>query len=76
MRFIRSSSITLIFKAMAMLCGFGVSILIGRTLGPEGRGVYGLVMTIIILALNFGLFGFAGANTYLISSDKNRSRSL
>lgn len=61
---------------IAMVCGFGVSILIGRVLGPEGRGIYGLVMTIIVLSQNFGLFGFASANTFLISIDKSRSRSL
>ena len=61
---------------IAMFCGFGVSILIGRVLGPEGRGIYGMVMTIIMLALNFGLFGFAGANTFLISRDKIHSKAL
>jgi O-antigen/teichoic acid export membrane protein len=76
MRFVRSSSTTLIFKMIAMICGFGVSILIGRVLGPEGRGVYGLVMTIIVLSSSFGLFGFSGANAYLISRDLNRAKAL
>lgn len=76
MSFIRSSSATLIFKGLAMVCGFGVSVLTGRLLGPEGRGIYGLAMTVVVLSSIFGLFGFSGANAYLISGDKRRARAI
>jgi O-antigen/teichoic acid export membrane protein len=76
MRFIKSSSATIAFKALSMFCGLGISILIGRALGPSGRGVYGLILTIIVLSTNFGIFGLAGANAYLIGNDKSRSRSV
>jgi O-antigen/teichoic acid export membrane protein len=76
MRFIKSTSATIIFKGIAMSCGLAISVLVGRTLGPEGRGVYGLIMTVVILSTNFGLFGMTGANSYLVGNDINRSRSV
>ena len=76
MRFIRSSSTTMIFKILSMGCGLGISILIGRLMGPGGRGLYGLAMTVIVLSVNFGLFGFAGANTYLVGGDRTHSRAV
>lgn len=76
MRFIKSGATTIIFKFIAMSASLGVSVLIGRTLGPDGRGTYGLIMTIIVLSTNFGLFGLAGANAYLIGGDRTRSRAI
>jgi O-antigen/teichoic acid export membrane protein len=76
MRFIQSSGATLIFKTMAMTCGFGASLLIARILGPQGRGLYGLIMTVLVLATVCGLFGFASANAYLISKDRSRTRAF
>jgi O-antigen/teichoic acid export membrane protein len=76
MRFIKSSGMTLAFKLISITCGLGISILIGRVLGPDGRGVYGLALTIIVLSTNFGLFGLAGANAFLVGGDKGRSRAV
>jgi O-antigen/teichoic acid export membrane protein len=76
MRFIKSASTTLVLKILAMAFGLGVSVLIGRVLGPEGRGIYGLVMTVIILSSTFGLFGLGSANAYFISKDKSCARAV
>jgi len=76
MRFIKSASTTVFFKIMAMACGLGLSVIISRTLGPEGRGVYGIIMTVIILASSFGVFGINTANTYLVARKKSRARAV
>lgn len=76
MRFIRSSGTTVAFRILSLACGFGISILIGRLFGPQGRGIYGLAMTVVVLSVNFGLFGIAGANAYLIGGNPSRARAL
>ena len=65
MRFIKSAGTTLAFKIIAMSFGLGISVLIGRAMGPEGRGVYGLVMTVIMISSVFGVFGLGAANVVM-----------
>ncbi len=76
MRFIHSASTTIILKAVALFGGLGTSIIISRILGPEGRGIYGIIMTVIVLSASFGVFGFAASNTYFIAKDRNSARAL
>ncbi len=76
MRFIKSAITSLIFKAIAMTAGLAVSIVIARVLGPEGRGVYALVMTIIVLSASFGVFGLTAANTFFAANNVKMSRTI
>lgn len=76
MRFLQSASLTLIFKFLAIAFGLGASIVISRTLGPTGRGIYGLIMTLIMLVTTFGTFGINTANTYFISKEQRYARLL
>ncbi len=71
MRFIHSASTTIILKAVALIGGLGTSIIISRILGPEGRGIYGIIMTVIVLSASFGVFGFAASNTYFIAKNRD-----
>ncbi len=66
----------MIFKTVALVGGLGTSVIISRILGPEGRGIYGLLMTVIVLSASFGVFGFGTANTYFIARDRNRAKAL
>lgn len=76
MRFIHSAGTTMTFKAVALISGLGTSVIISRILGPEGRGVYGLIMTVIILSAGFGTFGFGAANTYFIARNKKTAKAI
>lgn len=76
MRFVRSAGITLGLKVMSLAFALGVSIILGRVLGAEGRGVYGLVMTVIVLASSFGIFGIGSANTFFVARDKSCARQV
>ena len=76
MRFIHSATLTIVFKAIAMISGLAVSIVIARVLGPEGRGVYALIMTMIVMSASFGVFGLTASNTYLIAKDHGKSRAI
>lgn len=55
---IKDSSLSLIVKLMGLLCGFGVSIFLGRTIGAEGLGIINLSNRIAFLILLFTVFGF------------------
>lgn len=76
MRFIHSASTTIILKAVALIGGLGTSVIVSRMLGPEGRGIYGLIMTVIVLSASFGVFGFGAANTYFIAKDRDSAKAL
>lgn len=76
MRFIHSAGATLVFKAIAMIAGLAASIIIARVLGTEGRGVYALVMSIVVMTASFGVFGLTASNTYYIAGQSKRVRAI
>jgi len=76
MRFLNSAIITIACKAVAMICGLAVSIIIARVLGPEGRGLYALVMTTIVMCVSFGVFGLTASNTYFVAKDPSKTRTI
>lgn len=76
MRFIYSAGATLIFKAIAMLSGLAASIIIARMLGTEGRGIYALLMSIVVLAASFSVFGLTASNTFFVAGQSKRVRSI
>lgn len=75
MRFIKAAGITLIFKILAMAMSLAVSVIISRILGADGRGQYGIIMTIVMIFAGFSTIGINTANTYFISKDKSVSRA-
>ncbi len=76
MRFLKSVSTTLFFKAIALAAGLFVSIVVARVLGPEGRGVYALVMTILVMSVSFGVFGLTTANTFFAAQNTHMARTI
>src|SRR5574341_1445439 len=76
MRFINSAIVTLVCKAVAMISGLAVSIIIAHVLGPEGRGLYALIMTTIVMSASFGVFGLSASNTYFAAKDSRKARTI
>jgi O-antigen/teichoic acid export membrane protein len=75
-RLLTGSSINLIASLVSYFARFITSILVARTLGVEGKGVYTLTITtsaLLALAVNFG---FNGALTYLTASKRFSVRDL
>lgn len=54
---LKKSSASMVVKILAMIAGVGVSIFLGRTLGPEGLGVINLANRTASLLLVLALFG-------------------
>ena len=52
------------------------SMVLARTLGPEGRGLFALVLLLPELAKSFGLLGFEQANAVYAGLEPSRCRAL
>ncbi|MFA5230461.1 MAG: hypothetical protein WC422_03615 [Candidatus Paceibacterota bacterium] len=52
------------------------AIFISRYFGPENKGIFVLVTTLPILALNLGNLGLTNANIFFASKDEHDSKSL
>jgi O-antigen/teichoic acid export membrane protein len=70
--FARDVSITFVTKVAVVLIGFASSIITARYLGPEGRGILVVLMTIAGIASHFGNFGLHASNTYFVAQDRKR----
>jgi O-antigen/teichoic acid export membrane protein len=58
-------------RFLLLFFGFANSIIYARFLGPEGRGVVFLVITIATAIVQFGNLGLYASNTYLVARDKS-----
>ena len=54
---IKKSSASIIVKVIGMFVGLGVSVFLGRTIGPDGLGIINLSHRIVNLLIVIGLFG-------------------
>jgi O-antigen/teichoic acid export membrane protein len=54
---IRGSFVALILKLLGAVSGFGLAVLLGRTLGAEATGIYYLSLSIVTFAAVVGRFG-------------------
>ncbi len=66
------------FATRIALIGVGLitGILIARILGPEGRGLYAVAMTVSTTGIQFGNLGLHASNTYYVAKDRTLLPSL
>jgi len=69
-KFASDTIVTFSTKGMDFVVGIGVSIIIARYLGPEGRGIYVLAMLLPTLLASFGNFGLGQAAVYYLGQKK------
>jgi len=69
-RFFRHSIITFISEIGIFVLGFLSLVIITRVLGPEGKGVYSLILLVPSLMLTFGSCGIGAANIYFTGNKK------
>lgn len=63
-------------KILLIIIGTGLSIIIARTLGPEGRGQYTTAAAFVAIIVQFGNLGIQASNTYYVAKDKTIFRYL
>ena len=68
--FLENTLITFTTRISQLLLGIVTSIIIARVLGPEGRGIYALVILLPMLLIAFANFGIGPASVYYIGKKK------
>ncbi len=58
-------------RVLLIVFSLATSIIVARSLGPEGRGLYALAMIIGILGVQFTNLGLHSSNTYYVARDPN-----
>ena len=74
--FARSSLWTFSSRMITVAVGLIASIIIARYLGPEGRGIYGVALTIGAVLMQFGNLGLHSSNTYFSAKDERNTPYL
>jgi O-antigen/teichoic acid export membrane protein len=68
--FIRKVGETFVTRIILIVIGLATSVIVARTLGPEGRGLYAVATTIGAIGVQFGNLGLHASNTYYVARDK------
>lgn len=72
----RHSIITFFSEILVFVFGFLGLIIITRALGPDGKGLYSLILLVPSLMLTFGSFGIGAANIYFIGNKKYKVEDI
>jgi O-antigen/teichoic acid export membrane protein len=64
--FIRKVGETFITRIFLIGIGLATSVIVARILGPEGRGLYAVSISLGALAVQFGNLGIYASNTYAV----------
>lgn len=66
----KNSVITFSSQILTFALGFAASIILARVLGPEGKGIYALIVLIPALMLKLGSLGIEATNVYFTGSKR------
>jgi len=72
----KNSSITFLSQIFIFALGFAASIILARVLGPEGKGLYALIVLIPALMLKLGSLGIEAANVYFTGSKRYEIKDI
>lgn len=74
--FSKNSLITFLSSLFVFFLGFFTLIIISRILGPEGKGMYSLILLVPGIIIAFGSFGIGAANGYFTGSRKYKVEDI
>ena len=69
--FVRKVAETFAARIALLVFGMATSIIITRSLGPAGRGVFAVAATIGAIGLQLGNLGLSASNTYFVAKDRS-----
>ena len=75
-KFIKGTTVTAASSFLSLLLGVGTSVVLARTLGPEGRGIYALAMLLPSLIVTFGNLGIGPATVYYVARGEFRCQEI
>ncbi len=74
--FTKNIMITFFVRVLTVSLGIGISVIIARTLGPEGQGIYSLTILFPTLLVLFTGFGINSATTYFVGKKKYSTKEI
>jgi O-antigen/teichoic acid export membrane protein len=57
-------------RILLIAIGLATTVVISRTLGPSGRGLFAVATAIAAIGVQFGNFGLHASNTYYVAKDR------
>ena len=72
----KNSAITFSSQILIFALGFITSIILARTLGPTGKGIYALIILIPAVMLKLGSLGIEAANVYFVGSKQYEPKDV
>ncbi|MBA7540371.1 lipid II flippase MurJ [subsurface metagenome] len=72
----KNSAITFSSQILIFALGLITSIILARTLGPSGKGIYTLIILIPAVMLRLGSLGIEAANVYFIGSKQYEPKEV
>ncbi len=72
----KNSAITFSSQILIFALGLITSIILARTLGPTGRGIYALIILIPAVMLRLGSLGIEAANVYFTGSKRYQIKDI
>lgn len=74
--FTKNTLITFITQASTLVFRVGISIIIARILGPEGKGIYSLAMLLPLFLMYFTHFGIGSATVFYLGKRRYSSEEV
>jgi O-antigen/teichoic acid export membrane protein len=59
-------------RVLTIIIGLLTSVMVSRALGPEGKGLYAVAVSIGAVGVQFGNLGLHASNTYFIAQERGR----
>lgn len=75
MRFVDSTIVLIVSHSVGLVVTFLVSVLVSRTLGAEGKGVFSLMLGLATILFGISNLGLGTASQYFISREPGSARS-
>ena len=75
-RFSAGTGITVGAQTINLIVGIGTSVILARTLGPEGKGIYALAVLLSSLIVTFGNLGIGSATVYYVARGEFRRQEV
>jgi O-antigen/teichoic acid export membrane protein len=57
-------------RILLIAIGLAITVVVSRTLGPSGRGLFAVATAIAAIGVQFGNFGLHASNTYYVAKDR------
>lgn len=74
--FIKKVAETFLTRILIIVIGLVTTAITARVLGPEGRGLYAMAVTIGAIGVQFGIFGLHTSNVYFVAKNSELLPSL